>query len=224
MNRKNIIEEIIKEELASGEELNPEHYPVLRNLSSAFIYDLLPVPESRKNPEFVYVKEINNKDKWMEISSFIAKWNFVWEAARLRLDILHDEIPEDLTWLKDNEESNIYLLPHHKHSNYFAFQHLLNLIPTKTRLNHGLPLFKRGTWPSELDKWFLNNVLPKDFDERLSKAFAFHIWPLLNKSSKMNAFSSTDPLILLSHNLNYWIPYLHQIIESRPSEFPRVSL
>ena len=221
MNRKNIITEIKKTNLATPEELDPEHYPVLRNLSSAFIYDLLPVPESRKNPEFVYVKEFT-KDRWLEINNFIVQWNNVWEQAHLRLDILYDQIPEELNWIKDHEDSNIYLLPHHKHSNYYAFQHILNLIPSKTRLKHGLPLFKRGNWPSELDNWYLNSILPKDFDDKLSKAFAFHIWPLLNKSSKMNAFSSNDPLLLLSHNLNYWMPYLHQIIESKLSELPRV--
>lgn len=222
MNQKKIIKQIHESEIANADEIDAEHYPVLRNLSSAFIYSLLPIPESKKHPEFIYIKELSKKDRWMELSNFIAQWNNAWEPAHLRLDMFYDEVPEELNWLKEYEDDNIYLLPHHKNSNYYAFQHLLNLLPAKTRNHHGLPLFKRGTWPSELDKWYLSNILPKDFDERLSKAFAFHIWPLLNKGSKMTAFSKNDPLVLLSHNLNYWLPYLHQLIELKLSELPRL--
>ncbi len=223
MNKKGIIERLHKSELITPEEVDTEYYPVLRNLSSAFIFSLLPIPKSRKSPEFIYVKELSHKDRWMELSNFITQWNTAWEPAHLRLDMFYEEVPKELEWLKNYEDSNIYLLPFHKNTNYYAYQHLLNLIPSKTRINYGLPLFKRGHWPSELDKWYLSTILPKDFDERLSKAFAFHIWSLLNRGSKITAFSANDPLVLLSHNLNYWLPFLHQLIELKLSELPRVN-
>jgi len=222
MSDKEIFEQILASELAGADEANRETYPSLRNLSSAFLFSLLPVPEQRRSPEFIYVKQAVNKARWTEINGFIAQWNSVWEPAHLRMDMFFDEVPTAMDWLKNYEASNIYLLPYHKKSNYYAYQHLLNLLPAKTRLGYGLPLLKRGHWPSELDKWYINSILPTDFDERLSKAFAFHIWPLLNKGSKISAFSKNDPLILLSHNLNYWLPILHQLIEEKLSELPRV--
>jgi DNA-binding CsgD family transcriptional regulator len=52
------------------------------------------------------------------------------------------------------------------------------------------------------------DVLPVNFDERFSACFAEHIWPLLCPGSSRKAFSATEPLRLLAHNLDFWLPYL----------------
>lgn len=220
---KNIINRIVKEDLLDVDKIDSEYFPALQNISSAAIYRFLPVPSKRKPPEFIYVKKLQNAAKnFNELSGFIARWNLAWEAAHLRYDILYDEIPKEIGWLSECEDQNIYLLPYERGTNYYAFQHVLNIIPAKTRINFGLPLIKKGHWPSDLNKWYINRLLPTNFDEKLSKAFAFHIWPLINSGSKLQAFSKNDPLQLLAHNLNYWLPFLHQLIEKKLSEFPRI--
>ena len=84
------------------------------------------------------------------------------------------------------------------------------------------PFFLRGIWPVSLaysDERF--SQLPVDFEDRLSRAFAHHIWPLLIKNSPVSAFSLRDPLVVLSHNLDFWLPYLYRVIEDRLRGFPR---
>jgi hypothetical protein len=78
-----------------------------------------------------------------------------------------------------------------------------------------LPLLKRGLWPHWLhrDRW--DGYLPSDFDDRLAQAFSHHIWPLLNDRSARFAFSEREPLRVLSHHLDFWLPYIDLVAQRR---------
>lgn len=70
----------------------------------------------------------------------------------------------------------------------------------------------------------IRHLTTKTFNETTAIAFAHHIWPLLNSGSKLHAFSKDDPIVLLSHNLNYWIPFAHKVCENRLRKKSRVTL
>jgi hypothetical protein len=65
-------------------------------------------------------------------------------------------------------------------------------------------------------------LIKPNFENQLSKAFAYHIWPLLNSGSRIGSFSQSDPIILLAHNLDYWLPYAYQVIERHLRSFGRI--
>jgi hypothetical protein len=223
MSNQESLNRIRESEIYHPKDINRDDYPCLQNLSPAFTFRFLPIPNENKSPEFVFVNFDNQKEfNTIEVSGLITYWNQAWESGHLRYSLFEEEFNKSFAWLSKYSDSNIYLIPYLKSNNYYAYQHLLNLIPAKTRIVNGLPLFKKGIWPSELNKWYLNDLLPSNFDYKLSNAFSFHIWPLLNNSSRINAFSDDDPIKLISHNLNYWVPYLNDLIEERLREHPRV--
>ena len=68
----------------------------------------------------------------------------------------------------------------------------------------------------------MEELLPTDFQKRLSRAFAEHIWKHINTGSGLASFSKTEPLAVLSHNLDFWLPYAIMVTESAMSSFERV--
>jgi hypothetical protein len=52
----------------------------------------------------------------------------------------------------------------------------------------------------------IDNFLPPDSEARLARAWAWTVWPHLMSGSKMKAFSADDPIRLLAHNLDFWVP------------------
>ena len=83
-------------------------------------------------------------------------------------------------------------------------------------------MLKKGLWPPSIPWGKYDNIVSKDFDNRLSAAFAYHIWPLLVSQSGMASFSMTDPLRILAHNLDFWLPYIQSVAEDRLGCFDRV--
>ncbi len=151
----------------------------------------------------------------------IHKWNMCWESGHLRRYLFEDKLPTQLKWLEKFEDMNLYLLPDTK-PKYEVYIPLYHLLPRSTLEYFSLPLLKRGIWPlGFLNSWRLYH-LKNDFESQLSKAFAHHVWPLLIRSSKMRAFSKDDPIGILSHNLDYWLPYAYRVAEDRLRSFPRV--
>jgi len=223
MNHQDFIKHVHEHDFVKPSEINRDDYPCLQNLSSAFTFKFLPIPQIIEKPEFIYLKqEDDSNESFHELTGIVAYWNQAWESGHLRYDMFEKEILESFKWLSKYSDRNIYLIPYKKNNNYYAFQHILNLIPSKTRIQNGLPLFKKGIWPSELNRWYLDDILPRRFDDKLSKAFAFHIWPLLNSSSKINSFNNSDPIKVLAHNLNFWAPYLNILIEDELRKFQRI--
>jgi hypothetical protein len=204
--------------LASGDELDPEIFPELYNLSSAFTYQYMVRPTSERSPEFVYIPwQIHKKAAEEEVA--FHKWNICWEAGQLRSEIFEEKWPEQ--WIRKFNDVNLYLLPDTR-PKYGAYIPLYHLLPQRTLRYFSLPLLKKGIWPVGLSFDWSLFLLNNYFESRLSKAFAYHVWPLLIRGSTMNKFSKDDPLVVLSHNLDYWLPYVYKVAEERLRSFPRV--
>lgn len=198
---------------SSSSNPSPEEFPLLYNLSGSFLYKLLPCPLKVADPEFVYVPmEGQNR---MESIGTISGWNMAWEAGQFRTDICTDMLPEDMKWLDKVEDRNIYLLPHFRKNKYSIYSALYHLLPQKVLNRFNIPIIAKGNWPASGLAGNKSENLPADFDERLSKAFAYHIWPLLNSQSGISSFGQNEPLKVLSHNLNYWLPYAYKVAENR---------
>jgi hypothetical protein len=76
----------------------------------------------------------------------------------------------------------------------------------------GLPAISRGCFPPSASHL---TELPVDTEERLSRAFAHHVWPLLCSGSKLEAFERDESISLLAHNLDFWIPYANELVHER---------
>jgi len=136
--------------------------------------------------------------------------------------MFEDSIPTKLKWLEKFNEVNLYLLPDTQKPKYDAYLPLYHLLPQRTLQNFNLPLFKRGIWPPMRYTHSTVPFMQTDFESRLSEAFAHHIWPLIDRGSRIKSFTKDDPLVILSHNLDYWLPYTYMVAEKRLHSFPRV--
>jgi hypothetical protein len=86
----------------------------------------------------------------------------------------------------------------------------------------GLPLLRGGQWPFMADWAGIDDFLPPDFEARLARAWAWTVWPHLMSGSKMKAFSADDPIRLLAHNLDFWVPAVTATIQDRLRDLPEV--
>lgn len=204
---------------------SPDDFPNLYNISSAFFFQYQLVPNEVKSPEYVYVPQALLPDKRRsELDIFMSEWNICWESAQLRHDLFHDKIPNELSWIRTYEGQNIYLIPRLKNDNLYAYLPIYHMLPKRILKYYGLPLLKKGHWPFSLRDFWIENYAPRDLGNRLSHAFAYYIWPLLNSQSKINSYSQSDSITLLAHNLDYWIPYVNMVIEDRMCNFSRVDI
>jgi hypothetical protein len=64
--------------------------------------------------------------------------------------------------------------------------------------------------------------LPADFEARLSRAWASAVWRHLIPASPLRSFSASDPIRLLAHNLDFWLPPVTAVIEDILRELPVV--
>ncbi|ASR49528.1 hypothetical protein B4V02_23990 [Paenibacillus kribbensis] len=202
-----------------------EYSPTLRNISSAFIFQYVLVPDEAKNPEYVYIpEEYYSKEQTIELDGFISQWNMTWEMGQIRNLFHEQDIPKNLSWLKRFREENIYLIPELKKNRFYAYSPLYHLLPARILIAFGLPLLRSGIWPYSQRNWTIERNLPMDFDLRLAKAFAYYVWPLLNSRTKMEYFSEDEPIKVLAHNLDFWLPYVNMVIEERLKQFPRAEI
>jgi len=212
--------------LAQGDDAEPEVFPQLFNLSAAFIYSLLPYPEVREQPEYVYLDlpiwKYLQAESNAELLVKIHSWNYAWESGQLRYDVFGRELPEPLKWLEHYRDRNVYLLPKTSFHHYEAYAPLYHLLPRTTLERFDLPLLKKGLWPPSIPWGDYDKFVPRDFDSRLSAAFAYHVWPLLVSQSGITSFSKTDPIKILAHNLDFWMPYIQSVAEDRLGCFDRV--
>lgn len=222
--KEQFIQKEVTEAIVTDTEFDRDEFPNLWNLSSAFLFGQLPVPKENKTPEFVFLQDYDFQKGYSENIVTIAEWNMVWEVAHLRSDFFWQKLPSGLDWLKNFEDINLYLVPDNKQTPYSTYEPFLHILPIKTRQKFGLPLLKKGKWPFTLDHDTIINqrIIKRNFTSQLSKAFAYHIWPILDKQNRLSAFSSSDSLSLLAHNLKFWMPYLYAAIEDRIKEFGRV--
>jgi len=77
-------------------------------------------------------------------------------------------------------------------------------------------------WPYIIGETDIDRYLPADFEQRLSNAWSWTVWPRLISGSGQAAFSPDDPIRLLSHNLDYWVPAVTDVIQTALRGFPEV--
>lgn len=196
--------------IATDDHIEEGLFPNISSISAAFMFNALPVPYKPDRPELVYFK---NRRYPVGTSLGITMWNMTWETAQFRNEVREERmgLPKELKFLKDIER-HVYLVPYSKTVRYHDYAPLYHLLPAGLLNRHGLPLIKRGLWPYRLSMGE-ESLLPGDFDARLSRAFSEFIWPLIDTRSPLYAFSERDPVKLLSHNLDHWLPYIYQVAE-----------
>lgn len=214
--------------LAEPDEQTPDWHPHFQSLSAAWFYRFVPVLNSPPAPpELIYIEAPDrpgvSEAVALKTLNTISQWNVSWEAGGYACQIQDKKrIPRHLRWLLKTEGRNIRLLPRRDHDRYAAYAPLFHLLPVRVLQRHGLPILRRGLWPHIMSHVESEGVLPKQFDERLSNAFSAHVWPLLCSGSNQKAFASTEPLVMLSHNLDFWLPYADVVAQSRARALGRV--
>lgn len=207
--------------LAPPNEAKPDRFPDLGTLSPAFLFRFMPVPKVEPGPpEFVYLKPPAGRKlagQRLKFDITVTNWNSMWEAGPFIPEAIERKpFPKSLRWLLKVRDRNLRLVPRFPKNRYDAYAPLYHLLPGDELRAAGLPLLKRGLWPHWTDRHhLLDPHLPPDFDDRLADAFSRHMWPLLNGRSARFAFSHSDPVRVLSHHLDFWLPYVDMVAQRR---------
>lgn len=208
------------------EHSGPEQYPRLTNISAGFMYRAMLRPESPTRPEYVTIpmppRSIHDDDA-VHLEVMISQWNAVWEAAQYRRRMFDEQdLPPQLHRIADQGDHNVVLIPRTR-SRYYEYAPLFHLLPASTLRLFGLPQLAAGQWPFSVRMGSdIDDHLPANFERRLSRAWAGAVWRHLVSSSPLRGFSNDDPVRLLAHNLDYWIPAVTETIEDTLRSFPLV--
>lgn len=201
-----------------GGDLDPEllqrdSYPRMFNISAGFIFDIMLRPRFRLPVEYVYVPAQRLERE--ELVGRVLFWNQAWEAGQLRNRIrpFVRDLPKELRAIvRLREDINVTFVPRWSTRRYNAYAPLFHLLPRRVVERHGLTPLTGGTWPSHFEPRL---GLPADFDDRLARAFAAHVWPLLCPGSRLVSFSASEPIRLLAHNLDFWLGFATEMIQDR---------
>jgi hypothetical protein len=202
----------------------PDLYPSLYNMSAAFMFGAVVRPMEPDQPEHVALPLDPGlgSDENTKAVVAVAKWNMLWEAGQFRRRFFNEnELPEAMAAIADLGDVNVNFVPRTR-SRYYEYAPLLHLLPKQTLEYFGLPALRRGAWPFLAHYNDVDEFLPEDFESRLSRAWAYRVWRQLESGSKMNSFTRDDPIKLLAHNLDFWMPALTATIQDRLREFPEV--
>ncbi len=201
-------------------EATPEEFPCLRNISAGFLFSGVVRPLQPAPPEYVALAMPHTLD--MKLVGAVGQWNMLWESAQFRRRFFDlDDLPEPMAKIADLGDVNVTFVPR-TGSRYFEYAPLLHLLPKRVLDMFGLPTLRRGQWPFLADYAVIDDFMPPDFDARLARAWASTVWPHLMSGSKMKAFSADDPIRLLAHNLDFWVPAVTATIQDRLRDFPEV--
>ncbi|WP_205856341.1 hypothetical protein [Phytoactinopolyspora endophytica] len=200
-------------------EASPEEFPYLRNISAGFVFAGVVRPLEPASPEYVTLSTPHTSDR--EFLA-VAQWNMLWEAAQFRRRFFDvDDLPESMAKVADLGDVNVMFVPRTP-MRYFEYAPLFHLLSKRVLDMFGLPLLRGGQWPFVADDAGIDDFLPPDFEFRLARAWAWTVWPHLMPGSKMKGFSADDPIRLLAHNLDFWVPAVTAAIQGRLREFPEV--
>jgi hypothetical protein len=204
----------------------PEMYPRLWNISAGFMCKAVVRPQHPARPEYVTVPLRPGiwDDTNLTLSLAISKWNLLWEAAQFRRRFFdEEELPPPLYKVADQGDVNVIFVPRTE-SRYHEYAPLFHLLPRAALARHGLPLLAGGQWPFLQQLVNVDGFLPADFQNRLARAWAGTVWRHLmpQPHSGISKFTADDPIRLLAHNLDFWIPPVTQVIEDYLREFPVV--
>jgi hypothetical protein len=223
-------ENIRRDWVASEQERNPAIFPELYNLSGAFLYDLLPRPKQPARPEFLFLPLPAQGRKNLELTGIMGQWNIAWEAGQLRSRIVFSnkerrKIFKTFPALSSMRDKNAYLLPDTA-KRFDAYLPLYSMLPLHILERFGLPAVRKMVWPTitPMNSESVEPFLPHDFRDRLSKGFASHIWSFIEGGSSIGSFGKDEPLRLLAHNLDFWLPSAVRVAEQRLACFDRVAV
>lgn len=198
--------------------LYPDMFPRMGNISVGVMVRAVIRPAGPRLPtEYVYVRTESARKLYP-----IAMWNLNWETAQVRgrARKLVMSLPKELRPIvKLRDDINVTFVPLERGHRYQAYAPLFHLLPRKTLERYGLPLIPSGIWPSMFVSG--EHQISSDFDDRLARAFAAHIWPCLSSGSRIDAFSKDDPLRLLAHSLDFWLGPITELIQDWMSQFGR---
>lgn len=206
--------------LARPEHTAPDQYPRMFNISPAFIYNAVARAEVPVPSEYVTIPlPVESR---VELKLAVSEWNIVWEAAQFRRRMFdYEELPAPLARIAERGDFNIVFIPRTA-SRYYEYAPLFHLLPKATVERHGLPLISAGQWPFFFGDGDIDGYLPSDFEARLARAWAATIWRRLMPVSRLTGFSKSDPIRVLAHNLDYWIPPVNEVVVSVLRELPTV--
>ncbi len=193
---------------ARPEWAHPDRYPRAHNISAGFFYPKVIRPTQPVPPEHLTVRIDGIED-----STAVARWNLLWEAAQFRrrfFDI--DELPRQMRVVADRGDHNVVFVPRTR-SRYHEYSLLYHLLPERTLRRYGLPLIRSANWPFLVDSPDVDRFLRPDFADRLSQAWGSYVWRDLIGTSPISGFSRSDPIRLLAHNLDFWLPYTNGVAE-----------
>ena len=198
-------------------ETGPEEFPRLRNLSAGFLAKMIARPLVPEPPTYVTLTGLERPS--LEVVGAVAQWNMLWEVAQYRRRYFDlDELPPQMARIAELGDVNVVFVPRTP-SRYHEYAALLHLLPRPVLQRFGLPLLRGGQWPFLADYAGIDEFLSADFPDRLGRAWAWTVWPHLVSGSGLAAFSGDDPLRLLAHNLDFWIPAVTTMIQARLGEF-----
>ena len=204
---------------ASPDEITDVNYPRMTNMSAGFMFRAIAKPLQPDRPEYATIES----DGSLETVGMIAQWNLAWEAGQFRRRYFdEDDFSPQLRRIASLGDVNVTLVPRTR-SRYWEYAPLVHLLPRATLERFGLPLLRAGQWPFLADLGGVDGYLPKDFEQRLSRAWASVVWPHLVSGSQMRAFSRDDPIRLLSHNLDYWLPPVTEVMQDTLRLLPEIA-
>ncbi|MFC5923833.1 sigma-70 family RNA polymerase sigma factor [Micromonospora vulcania] len=202
----------------------PEVYPRLWNLSAGHMVKGVIRADAPARPEYVAVPV--RPGLWdeanLKLSLAITKWNLLWEASQFRRRFFdEEELPPSMNKIADQGDVNVIFVPRTQ-SRYHEYAPLYHLLSRAAVQRHGLPLLQRGQWPfvTQLDN--IDDYLPSDFRDRLARAWAGTVWRHLmpQPHSGIGKFTNDDPIRILAHDLDFWLPPVTQVLEDYLREFP----
>ena len=201
-------------------EAGPEEFPRLRNISTAFLFNAIVRPVDPEPPSYAVLTELTRPKPAALVA--VAEWNMLWEVAQYRRRFFDlDELPPQMAKIADLGDINVVFVPRTR-SRFHEYAPLLHLLPRRVLARFGLPLLRGGQWPFMADYAGVDDFLPVAFERRPERAWAATVWPHLMSVSTLSAFSDNDPLRLLAHNLDFWIPAVTEMMQARLSEHPEI--
>lgn len=206
--------------LLPADDATAEQFPTMRNISTAFLFKAIVRAVEPTPPEYVTLPELARPT--MELAGAVGKWNMLWEAAHYRRRFFDlDDLPAVMAEIADLGDINVVFLPRTS-MRYHEYAPLVHLLPRRTLQKFEIPLLRGGQWPFMADYAGTANFLPDDFQHRLQRAWASTVWPHLDSGSPLGAFCTDEPLQLLAHNLDFWVPAVTAMIQDRLSDHAEI--
>jgi hypothetical protein len=209
--------------IVSEDHAGADMFPRLFNISAGMMYRAVIRAEVPTRPEFLTVPmsparlgDDDSTSEWLALHG----WNWLWESAQFRRRYFDDgELPPYMAAIADKGDLNVVFVPR-TGSRYEEYAPLYHLLPRATLERFGLPLLRGGQYPYSPASLVSERLIPEDFSQRLSKAWAYAVWKHLMPASGLRSFAPDEPIRMLAHNLDFWLPPTVQVIEDVLRSFP----